>query len=365
MRELTAHLQGPGELMAAIPVMLGFTPRESVVVIGVAASGDVAVVMRLDRADALITDVVEAMTRTVGGHLARAGACAAVLVAYTDDDVRLACPALDAMRAILTAAVDRVDAFAVVDGRYFSPGCADDLCCPPAGQEIPMRPIAAEYSGGMSGLHVKRAGHDAGEFAVARVPASERKKSTRACERWWGKRDLDAVTWRSQSWELWCASIAPVRARLDAIAPTTAGKLIAALRDPRMRDAAVISLIPNSADAALAVLEEREDADVEKALSGVMNPFRCTCTRGPCECSAPVVAEGLALCDALRAHARAADEAPMLTMRALAAWWQGDGPRALDWCELALNSQPGYRLAELLAITVRHRGVQSCPSGLD
>src|SRR5690606_4365988 len=55
---MTTHptMKGPGELLATIPTLLGFEPRESVVVIGMRGAADMGVMMRVDRDDCLIPE---------------------------------------------------------------------------------------------------------------------------------------------------------------------------------------------------------------------------------------------------------------------------------------------------------------------
>ena len=111
-------IRGPGELIAAIPLLLGFEPRESVVLVAILGGGRLGVLLRVDRADCLQADVVGPLSRGVVAHLARDGARSAIAVSFTEDPVRLACAATDALRPALVAAGIDVEGWAVANGRY-------------------------------------------------------------------------------------------------------------------------------------------------------------------------------------------------------------------------------------------------------
>ncbi|NTV38934.1 MAG: DUF4192 family protein, partial [Demequinaceae bacterium] len=67
---MSVHVRTPGELIASLPVLLGFVPLESVVVVGIGASGRVAPVIRIDRGDCLIPELAQSVAVAVAGHLA-------------------------------------------------------------------------------------------------------------------------------------------------------------------------------------------------------------------------------------------------------------------------------------------------------
>ena len=82
---MSVHVRTPGELIASLPVLLGFVPLDSIVVVGIGASGRVAPVVRLDRNDLLIAELVQSVASAVVGHLARARATSVVLVSFRND----------------------------------------------------------------------------------------------------------------------------------------------------------------------------------------------------------------------------------------------------------------------------------------
>lgn len=344
-RRVTAPeiLHGPGELIAALPALLGYTPRESVVIVGVGAAEELTTVLRVDRADLLLSDVTGGLGRSVAAALVRSGARLAIMVAFTDDDVRLACPAIDALRPALEGAVDEAEGWAVRRGRFFAPGCARDSCCPSAGRAVPPTPVALTPR-----PHIRAEGHGAlasAPDAAYSADEAARRRVARAGERWWAHREGDGAAWRAASFAAWRSALQGVS--LDRMPPDPeSGRLVAALRDRRVRDAVLVSLLPGWENLAPRVLEGAGDEQVARALRVLLSPGE---GRPPERNTVEPVWD---LCGWLAARARADRRAPMLTLCAVITWWEGDEPACRELLRRAHASEPGYRLAGLLECTV-------------
>lgn len=147
------RLGGPEDMVAAIPYLLGFHPRESVVAVGLRGRRRrVCLAIRLDlppppgERDA--ADLIAA-------HLRNARASQAVLVVITEDTPagapapgpgpRLPREALiSTLRGALTGArIDIHDALCIRSGRWWSYTCADPACCPPEGLPVPAGSVTA------------------------------------------------------------------------------------------------------------------------------------------------------------------------------------------------------------------------------
>jgi Domain of unknown function (DUF4192) len=124
------------------------------------------------------------------------------------------------------------------------------------------------------------------------------------------------------------------------------GRLVAALRDRRVRDAVLVSLLPGWENLAPRVLEGKGDEQVAKALRVLLAPGE---GRPPERDTVEPVWD---LCGWLAARARVDRRAPMLTLCAVIAWWEGDEPACRELLRRAHASEPGYRLAGLLECTV-------------
>ncbi|SCL65856.1 DUF4192 domain-containing protein [Micromonospora chersina] len=133
-------VRSPGDLVAAVPYLLGFHPADSVVVVAVRGRR-VVFAARGDLPEPGVDPRPAA--RHLAEVVARQGTDAATVIGYG--------PA-----ARVTAAVDAVgealdrtglivlDALRVTDGRWWSYLCAEPECCPPEG--TPYDPAASEVS---------------------------------------------------------------------------------------------------------------------------------------------------------------------------------------------------------------------------
>jgi hypothetical protein len=129
----------PGDLLEAIPYLLGFRPRDSLVIVGLADTR-VTVTARVDLGQ-LTDGAVLAETMHV---LANSQASQVIAAVYDDASscvVKSALPHAALVEDFAGCAarfgIDVVDAVLVSDGRWWSYACADDACCPPGGRELP------------------------------------------------------------------------------------------------------------------------------------------------------------------------------------------------------------------------------------
>ena len=127
----TIRLRSPGEIVSAVPYLLGFSPQSSLVLIGLEAKR-IVLTCRVDLAD--VPDVE--CTDTVVEAFLRADADRALLVAY-EADRGVTAAALEAVTERLDAAGVRVlEQISVVGDRWFDEVCTDERCCPPDGMAV-------------------------------------------------------------------------------------------------------------------------------------------------------------------------------------------------------------------------------------
>jgi hypothetical protein len=149
------RISGPAELIAAVPYLLGFHARDSLVVLGLRGTR-LVVTARLDLADALHVPTVDHTISAV----VRGGSSAVIAAVYDEDAVPdSAVPeerpwwnlAERLARRTEVAGAEFRDALLVAGGRWWSLWCADPTCCPPEGTGLPEAPTtfaaAATYEG--------------------------------------------------------------------------------------------------------------------------------------------------------------------------------------------------------------------------
>jgi uncharacterized protein DUF4192 len=146
-------IHGPADLLQAVPYLLGFHPRDSLVIVGLHESR-LIVTVRLDLADArvpgVLADAVAAMHR--------GGASQLVAAVYSDRapaTTRRPLPCGSTADALKEAAEEAgcqvLDVLFVAGERWWSYSCSDDRCCPPRGRQLPDEvsefSAAATYAG--------------------------------------------------------------------------------------------------------------------------------------------------------------------------------------------------------------------------
>jgi Domain of unknown function (DUF4192) len=318
--EATVRISGPGDLLDALPRMIGFVPTDSAVLVALRPPrGRVALTLRVDLP---VRRDETSCARLLAGHAQRAGATSAVLVIYDDrpPPVGRRWPGASLTRELRAAlrnsgGLRLADAVLVHDGRWRSLLCKDRSCCPAEGQ--PMRDqsrpsaFAAELvARGATALPSRAAlvasvagpsGVDAA--AVARLQAVA----------------ADELAARMEAGE----SVAAVRAETVALFRAALAAWGPAARKP---------LSDEGAARLLAGLVDIGARDVVLGWAGEQDT------------------DGLfALLLALAPRAVEPLDAPVLTALAWVAYARGDGGLANVAVERALSSDPGYTMAQLVA----------------
>lgn len=328
---MSVTISSPGDLVALVPVLVGFVPRESVIVVGLTRGGALGPVMRADVADCAVPDVVQDIAATLCGALARAGAPRAVVVGYADSGAE---PAVRAIADAVASRVEVADELVVSAGRFRSLCCADLQCCPPEGTEVPQ--LAGGALGAVNPVH--------GARATRRAPSASRRGAVRARERALTARERDPVGWRHRRLTEWRDALRGAQ-RGTELAPAAAGRIAAGLRDITVRDAAVVDMVPGESEVADRLCATGQGLGVREALAAMVTIE---------DAVAPVPAT----VDAVVAVARRtawlceADVAPALTLAGVGQWWAGNDRDAARSIAVALDAQPDYRLAHLVRTAI-------------
>jgi hypothetical protein len=143
------RVRGPGDLVQAIPYLLGFHPARSLVLLGL-ARGRVVVTARMDLADL----AESALLATTVSSMSRGGADDFVAVVFDDDALPCgrrraealpwAGAAIEVTDAVSRTGAALVDVLLVVGDRVWSYTCTVAACCPPEGRVLdPNTEVAA------------------------------------------------------------------------------------------------------------------------------------------------------------------------------------------------------------------------------
>lgn len=305
-------LSSPDAAIAAVPHILGFAPRESLVLIW-STEERLLLTQRMDAPERDASDDVQpGWIDEAVRHGTAAGASLAIVIAFRvrgDAPDLPGRPAIDALEARLAEdGIDLLDALLVdaqVDAsgdtgiRWWSYRC-DGPCCPPAGR--PLDPAVAEA---VAAAYVMQG---SAPFPSREALAASLESDPDSAVAAIGRPTAEAIEpWRD-------VMLAGPIARLldDTTADEDDGLLLGALQDVRVRDSFIWELA------------HRDD---RRRLLG-------------------------RLARLLRA-ARPGHVAAIATVTAVAAWLCGDGARAVIAVERALADDPDYTLALLLAASLR------------
>ena len=129
----TTELTSPHDLLAAVPFMVGYHPKDSLVAMALREQ-KVVMAMRMDYPD---TEAMEAVSKTIASHLFREQASEAIVVGYLPDTARAVDPLAALREVIAESGVSVKECIEVRAGRFRSTLCEDLDCCPPEGTPVP------------------------------------------------------------------------------------------------------------------------------------------------------------------------------------------------------------------------------------
>lgn len=145
-----ARLSSPGDIVATVPVLCGFVPQDSVVVLSL--RGERRRVGLTVRSDLPLPEAQQALAEMLAGRIAHDGAIAAVVVVYSE-----LAQASDLVEAIATSfggsGIVVTEALHVGGGRWTSYLCSRP-CCPADGTAVPPVPSIVEAESALDGRAV-------------------------------------------------------------------------------------------------------------------------------------------------------------------------------------------------------------------
>ncbi len=135
---MTTHtateLTSPHDLLAAVPFMVGYHPKNSLVAMAL-VENKVAMAMRVDFPD---SQSLSAISHTIALHLERERATEAIIVGYLPTDLIGSDPLAIVRETIDLHRIVVKECIEVRGDRFRSNLCTDLDCCPPEGTAVPL-----------------------------------------------------------------------------------------------------------------------------------------------------------------------------------------------------------------------------------
>ena len=125
------RLRSPGEIVSAVPFLLGFAPESSVVVVAMRGRR-MSLTCRADLDDVVDPSIASDIASAVG----RGGATHALVIGYADTRASAAAGVGALSESLRDAGLAIQERLTVVDGRWFNEDCHDGRCCPREGSLV-------------------------------------------------------------------------------------------------------------------------------------------------------------------------------------------------------------------------------------
>lgn len=351
----------PADLLVLLPYQLGYHPLRSVVVV-MLHGRRLGLVQRLDLTRG--EEISRAAADVLLDVAERERPDSVVVVGFEDhegdsDDLRAAVVGEARRRGVRVA-----EHLVVRDGRWYAPDC-DEACCPTGGEPLPAPdgvPGVAEYvRRGIAPLpsrdHVLESlvPIQEAESAAATAAALARRHDQPG----WPSTVSTTRVWRT------ILDLDPAARPVTALPPEAVAVALASLRQIGWRDALLGVLCPGAVPTEAleqdAVSRAREAAAACPWVQAEPSPPASDqpADRGTGQPADRAAGDDLAmvlrhrLADLLRLTPEA-ESAPLLTVLAHVAWWQGDGTVAGACLDEALAVEPEHRLAGLMLRLLQH-----------
>lgn len=316
------RVRNPGDLIEAIPYLLGFHPRESLVIVGLAGTR-VSITARVDLDElgeaGMLAGTLEVL---VNGESTRA--IAAIFDGRAADPRAPELPHRDLIRELALLAgefgIDLVDAVLVAGGRWWSYRCTDDECCPATGRELPGDASPSRAAATYAGLVALA---DREELAALLEPDDDAQRAT-----------LEPVIAEHEN----LAAAAVVGGYVQRRQRSVKRAIFAAARD------ADASLFPGSGgglsdDDACRFAVALSETPIRDAVWLAVDQRRL---------------DGRAVWREIARRVPAPYDAAPLFLFGWASWREGNGVAAGIAAERAMASDPEYTAAELLLGALKH-----------
>jgi len=347
-------VKNPRDLFSIVPYALGYQPEESILVICIREAGGLGMIARTSLSDLRDPECCIQIGQMVARSATDDATARAFIVVYcqANDEFTLhgykkqAKFFADHLRHIPT------ETWVITTKRYYRVDCQGEGCCPAEG--FPIEELANTEASAALVYRGYAPARSREEYLKLPEPAPAATRAATLAGNKFNTEISKVETWRQRAFATWQNALemvgqTPLSGQAKQLPPKVLGVLATALTDTTMRDAVLLSCLPGGLVTALEVVQNTESAQhtASELLAGVVG--------GDDHELPPIPPPQLHLrkativLEAVAAHANPRGKAGPLALLAFLAWWAGDGTRANTRARQALEAQPNYQLAVILA----------------
>jgi len=354
-KHLQIKVRNPRDLFSILPYALGYQPEESILVICLREQGGLGMIARTSLVDLEDNKCCVELSKMVAHSAAADNTGRAFVVVYcrATDEFTLHGYKKQAKQFAHALKPIPVETWIINSEVFYRIDCEEHGCCPPGG--FPVSDLAeTEASAALvyRGYAPSRNRDDylrLPQPAPGNVEAANLAASRFASEK---RRNTAPITWRQKAFITWQNAV-ELTAQDKAIPPKVLGVLGAALTDTTMRDAVLLSCLPDGAITANEIIENAKAAHQTAAdlMARVVGDDELV----PIAPDHQLIRNAAIVLEAVAAHATELRQPGPLTLLAFLAWWGGDGTRANARVRQALAITKDYQLASTLAAAIENR----------
>ncbi|BDZ44039.1 hypothetical protein GCM10025865_33820 (plasmid) [Paraoerskovia sediminicola] len=319
-------VSGTREILAYLPIRLGYTPTESLVVVAVRGDRRIGVVARMD-----LDDVTEVHAETLAQQVNSDHPTTVLAAIYTEDTDRAHAAIDRTAKAFGGYGLDVREAWQVTSTDYrdlYDPTAKPEPVEDFKGTQVAAEAVATGHVVRDSLADLLPTPADAGAHAAARQAGETFRTDVGT--------GTDAPTFGYAVWTLALTGVTS--------GPETYGTLAEALTDVPTRDALIVAMVPGTPEDVIAQTLANTGGDapgVGAAMRAIIDGAEGVRPGDEADKMRDLLTQVIA-------HADSHQSAAAWTLWALIEWWHGNSATAREALTRAQASEP-YRLAQLLS----------------
>jgi len=349
-------VKSPRDLFSIIPYALGYQPQESLLVICIRQAGGLGMIARSSLSDLTNRKCCLEIGKMIARNAKDDDTARAFIIIYCQATDEFTLHGYKKQAKLFADALGNVptETWIINAASYYRVDCDGNDCCPTGGFPVSeLENTEASAALVFRGYAPARSRED--YLRLPNPPEGESKAAQLAEKRFAATRGriTEIQTWRQKAFATWQNALELV-ADSKTLSAKVLGVIGAALTDTTMRDAVLLSCLPDGLAAAKQVIEKNGTAQqtASDLLAGVVGDDDSS--DAPIPPPKLLIRDATTVLEAVAAHASEPSKPGTLTLLAFLAWWTGDGTRANTRVKQALAISPDYPLAVTLAEAVEN-----------